>query len=324
VTVPSGDPRTAVADPADVVTDPTAIAGRTPWQLSWRRLRRDRVALAGAVVVVLMILAAICAPLLARLEGQDPYTYHIDLLDQNAGSRPSGSLGGISGAHWFGVEPLTGRDLFSIVVYGARTSLLIGLAATAVGMTIGTVVGMAAAYFGGWTDFVIGRVMDVMFGFPGLIFMISVGIIAPASFPRPLLLILVVGFFGWPTIGRVLRSQARSLVQRDFIEAARALGAGPGHIIFRQVLPNLVAPILVFATMSIPGTIGTEAALSFLGVGIPAPTPDWGRSISDAVAWIQSDVWYLLFPGGALFLVVLAFNLLGDGLRDALDPRTRR
>ncbi|HVX45007.1 MAG TPA: ABC transporter permease [Mycobacteriales bacterium] len=320
----------AGAEPPElaVEAEPTeregAVAGRSPWQIAWLRLRRDRVALAGGVVVLLYLVVAAAAPLIARIEGQSPYKYHTDLLDaQNAGL-PSGALGGISASHWFGVEPLTGRDLFAIVVYGARTSFLIGIAATFLAVILGVIVGMVSAYFSGWVDTLISRFMDVLFGFPGLIFMIALGIVAPPSFPRPLLLILVIGFFGFPYFGRVIRGQSLSLVEREFIDAARLLGAGPGHIVFKQLLPNLIAPIIVFTTLSIPGTIGTEAALSFLGVGIPAPTPDWGRTIFTAVSWFQSDLMYLLFPGGALFVAVLAFNVFGDGLRDALDPRSRR
>lgn len=310
--------------PTEIEARPTQVLGRSPWQLAWRRLRRDRLALLGGIIVLGFVVVAAAAPLLAWLAGEDPYTYHVDLLDSSAGNRPKGAFGGVSADHWFGVEPLTGRDLFSIVVYGARTSFLIGVAATAIAATIGAIAGMTAAYFGGWTDTIISRLMDVIFSFPGLIFMIAVGIIVPSSFPKPLLMILVIGFFGWPLFGRVIRAEAQSLVHREFVEAVRALGAGPGHIIFRQLLPNLLAPIIVLCTLSIPGTIGTLAALGFLGVGITAPTPDWGRTISAAVNWVQSDVWYLVFPGGAIFLAVLAFNLLGDGLRDALDPRTSR
>lgn len=300
------------------------IAGRSPWQISWFRLRRDRVAMTGGAIVLLFFVMAAAAPLLARIEGQNPYSYHINLLNGDAGGAPLGSLGGVSAAHWFGVEPTSGRDLFAIVVYGARTSFLIGIAATLLAVGIGTAVGLVAAYFGGWVDTVLGRFMDVMFGFPSLIFMISIGIIAPPSFPRPALLILVIGFFGFPYFGRVIRGQALSLVQREFVDAARSLGAGAGHIIMKQLLPNLLAPIIVFSTLSIPAMIGAEAALSFLGVGIPAPTPDWGRAINEAVNWFQTDLMYLLFPGGALFLAVLAFNLFGDGLRDAFDPRSGR
>ncbi|WAL69246.1 ABC transporter permease [Amycolatopsis cynarae] len=286
-----------------------------------RGLRRDRWAQASAAVIVLFALAAVAAPLLSALEGQDPYTYHTELLDRANGTG-AGVLGGISGDHWFGVEPLTGRDLFAIVVHGARTSFLIGLAATLVSAVIGVLLGAAAGYLGGRWDTVVSRATDVLLGFPQLIFMISLGAVAPAAIPRPVLLIVVIGLFGWPRVARVIRAQTLSLRDRDFVRAAKALGAGPGHVFRRELLPNLWAPVIVLATVSIPEKIGMEAALSFLGVGIAPPTPSWGRSISDAIGWVKTDPMFLIFPGAALFVATLAFNLLGDGLRDVLDPKT--
>jgi peptide/nickel transport system permease protein len=290
----------------------------TPRRL-WRRLARDRWALTGAVTVAAFLLVAAAAPLLTRLAGQDPYTYHITALDGSG--KPKGFGGGISAEHWFGVEPLTGRDLFAIVVYGARTSLLVGIAATAVAVLLGVLVGLTAGFFGGWYDKLASRGIDVLFGFPGLIFMIALGAIAPARFPRPVLVVLVIGFFGWPSIARVIRGQTMALKSRTFVVASTAMGARPGHVLVRQILPNLIATIIVFATILVPGMIGTEAALSFLGVGVPPPTPAWGRSIGEAISWVQTDPMFLIFPGAALFLATLAFNLFGDGLRDALDPR---
>jgi peptide/nickel transport system permease protein len=152
--------------------------------------------------------------------------------------------------------------------------------------------------------------------------MITLGAVVPASFPKSLLIIIVIGFFGWPSIARVIRGQTLTLRERNYVVAARASGAGSGHILFSELLPNLVATIIVFATISIPGKIGAEAALSFLGVGVPPPTPAWGRSIGEAINWISVDPMFLVFPGAALFLITLAFNIFGDGLRDVLDPRT--
>lgn len=313
-----------IAPPSTPPTSRTAVVGRTPWQLAWQRLRQDRWALAGGVVVVLFVLVAIFAPLLAALEGQDPYTYHTELLDPAQANGPRGFLGGISGSHWFGVEPLTGRDMFAIVVYGARTSFLIGVTASIVAVVLGTAVGLVAGLIGGFVDTLLGRIMDVVFSFPSLIFMIALTVIAPDWLPKPVLLIAIMGFFGWPTVGRVVRAQVLSLSRREFVDAARTLGARPAYIMVRELLPNVAAPIIVYSTILIPSMIGTEAALSYLGVGIPPPTPDWGRSISTAVEWVQADPMYLIFPGGALFLAVLAFNILGDGIRDALDPRLAR
>ena len=287
----------------------------------WARLRRDRLAVAGLVTIVFFLLVAIFAPLLSSLSGNDPYTYHLDALD--ASGAPAGFGGGISAEHWFGVEPLTGRDLFSIVVHGSRTSLVVGLGATVVAMLLGTVVGLVAGYFGGWVDTLASRVIDVMFGFPSLIFMIALGAIVPVSFPRVALLVLIIGFFGWASIARVVRGQVLSLRKQGYVRASTALGARHSHILFKQILPNLSATVVVFSTITIPATIGSEAALSFLGVGVAPPTPSWGRSIGDAVTWFSVTPMYLVFPGAALFLITLAFNVFGDGLRDALDPRSR-
>jgi peptide/nickel transport system permease protein len=291
-----------------------------------RRVRRDRSSRFGTVLVIVLVVVAAAAPLLAKLEGQDPYTYNIALLDPARGNAPVGMLGGVSAQHWFGVEPLTGRDLFAIVVLGLRTSLFIGVSSTVITTVIGTLVGISAAYFSGWYDAVVSRFLDFLFGFPALIFIVALSIIVPARFPRWLLLILALSVFSWAGLARLIRSQAMSLVTREFVEAARSVGSGGWHVITRELLPNLLGPVLVVATMSIPGFIGSEAALSFLGVGVPPPTPSLGRSISDCVVWVYSgtDPWYLLFPGAALFLIVLGFTVLGDGVREAFDVRLRR
>jgi peptide/nickel transport system permease protein len=286
-----------------------------------RRLLADRWAVVGGVVVLFFLAVAVAAPLLSSIEGHDPYTY--DLTTVSDSGEPLGFGGGISAEHWFGVEPMTGRDLFAVVVHGARTSFLVGFAATTLSVLIGVLVGITAGYFGGWYDRVVSRIIDVLFGFPWLVFVIALGAIAPARFPKQLLVILVIGLFGWPSIARVIRGQTLALKRRTFVVAATALGAGPGHLLRRQYLPNLWSTIIVYATMTVPGMIGAEAALSFLGVGVPPPTPAWGRTIGDAISWVQTDPMFLVFPGIALFLATLAFNLFGDGLRDALDPRTR-
>ncbi len=285
----------------------------------WSALRRDRAAMAGLVLVVLALVVAAFAPWIARINGNDPFTYHSVALAGDGS--PRGSFGGVSSQHWFGVEPLTGRDLYAIVVYGARTSILVGLSATVLEVTIGVLVGSSAALFGGWYDRLLSRVTDVLLGFPSLIFMIALSSFAPASIPRPVLIVGVIGLFGWPGIARVTRSQSLSLMQRNFVSASRAMGAGPWHVLREHILPGLSGTIIVFGTITIPANIGAEAALSFLGLGVPPPTPAWGRTIGTAVAWIATDPWYLLAPALALFIVTFAFNLVGDGLRDALDPR---
>jgi len=221
---------------------------------------------------------------------------------------------------------VSGRDLFAITVLGLRTSLFIAVVVTLITTVVGTLAGISAAYFGGWYDAVLSRLLDFLFGFPQLVFMIALGIVVPARFPRWLLLILVLSLFGWAGLARLIRNQARSLVAREFVEAARSVGSSGWMVITRELLPNLIGPVLVVATLAIPGYIGAEAALSFLGVGVPPPTPSLGRSISDSIAWVYTgaDPWFLLFPGTMLFFAVLGFTLLGDGVRDAFDVRLRR
>ena len=308
-----------VVDVARVSSEPPEFR---PARHPLRGLLGDRWAMTGGAIVLFFIVVAVAAPLLSSIEGHDPYTYDTKAL--NDSGQPLGFGGGIGGSHWFGVEPVTGRDLFAVVVHGARTSLLVGFAATVLAVLIGVLAGLTAGYFGGWYDQVMSRIIDVLFGFPWLVFVIAIGAIAPAGFPKQLLVILVIGLFGWPSIARVVRSQTLALKRRTFVVASAALGAGARHQLLRQYLPNLWSTIIVYATITVPGMIGAEAALSFLGVGVPPPTPAWGRSIGEAVSWVQTDPMFLVFPGAALFLVTFAFNLFGDGLRDALDPRTRR
>jgi len=304
------------------LTPPTPLgpaAPSTSRQLL-NRLRVDRAATLGAIIVALTTLVALFAPWITRAFGVDPYTYDLDALD--ASGLPLGRFGGISAAHPFGVEPQTGRDLFAIVVEGTRTSFSIGMGATVLSMVVAIALGVSAGYFGGWWDALVSRLTDITLGFPHLVFMIAVSAIVPATAPRVPIMILIIGILGWPSTARVLRSRALSLRSRTYVGASRAMGASQWHVVTRQILPGLVATIIVFTTLSIPGKITAEAALSFLGVGVSPPTPSWGRAIGSAVTWVSTDPWYLLFPGAALFLVTLAFNLFGDGLRDALDPRT--
>lgn len=308
--------------PTDAV-DLSARGGTASGRLDlFTQLRRDPWALAGLIVVAVFVLAAIFAPLITAINGQNPYDYNLHALDSSGA--PKGWGGGISWQHWFGVEPLTGRDLFSIVVYGGRLSLSVGVLATLVAVAIGVLVGLTAGYFGGWYDRVASRVVDVLLGFPALIFIIALTAVVSANFPRPVLIVLVMGFFSWPSVARVVRGQVLSLKQRTFVVASEAMGAGDGHVLWRQLLPNVGATIIVYATILVPSMIGFEAALSFLGVGVPPPTPSWGRAIGTSVQWFSTDPGYLVFPGGALFLITLGLNAFGDGLRDALDPRTSR
>ena len=307
----------------------TPIAGRSLSQIAWTRLKRDKVAMAGGVVVILLILVAIFAPLIVDALGHPPNEFHEDLVNPDL-QVPDGRFGGVNKDFLFGVEPVNGRDLFSRVVYGSRVSLLIAFLATLLSVVIGVTMGVVAGFLGGWVDSVIGRLMDIFLAFPLLVFAIALaGVIPNSAFGlsgdslKIGVLVFIIGFFSWPYIGRIIRGQTLSLREREFVDAARSLGAGSGYILRRELLPNLVAPILVYSTLLIPTNILFEAALAFLGVGIQPPTATWGGMMSDAGRWYQVDPWFLLPPGLAIFVTVLAFNLFGDGLRDALDPRTR-
>jgi peptide/nickel transport system permease protein len=307
------------------------IEGRSLGQIAWMRLRRDKVAMAGGIFVVFLILVAIFGPFVV----QNPDTLHPNLLNQTL-LTPNGRFGGISLAHPFGLDPQFGRDLLARVVIGARYSLLISFLATVLAVVIGVFFGLIAGYFGGWVDTLIARTMDIFLAFPLLVFAIAlVGVIpSSASFfgiqlsgntLRVSLLIFIIGFFSWPYMGRIIRGQTLSLREREFVDAARSLGARGPYILFHELLPNLVGPVLVYATLLIPTNILFEAALSYLGVGIIPPTPSWGEMLSDAVQnqWYGPDPMYMFIPGVAIFLTVMAFNLFGDGLRDALDPKSR-
>ncbi|NEA32175.1 ABC transporter permease [Streptomyces sp. SID13031] len=319
------------------------IEGRSLGQIAWARLKKDKIAVISAVVILLIIAVAIFAPLIVKINGFPPDQFNKlnddggPLLNTRDGGIPIGGLwgSGTSAQHWLGVEPQNGRDVFSRLVYGTRVSLLVALGGTIIAIVLGTVIGMVAGYFGGWVDTLLSRLMDIMLSFPSLLFVMALTPViadrgqALLGIPddnrlRLGVLMFVLGFFGWAYLARIVRGQTLSLREREFVEAARSLGASPGYVIFKQLLPNLIPTLLVYTTLLIPSNITAEAALSFLGVGIKEPTSSWGRMIADASAWIESNPLYLFFPGIALFITVLAFNLLGDSVRDALDPRAGR
>jgi peptide/nickel transport system permease protein len=306
-----------------------AIEGRSLGQIAWARFRRDKGAVAGGIVVILLIVIAIAAAILDATGVIDPLSYHQELIDPTFSS-PIGAFGGISLDHPLGVEPGNGRDLLARTMDGATNSLLIALLATLLSVIIGVVLGLVAGYFGKWVDTLISRIMDIFLAFPILLFAIALtGVVQDSAFGlsgywlHVAVLSFVIGFFNWPYIGRIIRGQALSLREREFVDAARSLGGRGGYILFKELLPNLVAPIIVYSTLLIPTNILFEAALSFLGVGFHPPTPSWGGMLSDAVHQYSVDPEFMVVPGVAIFITVLAFNLLGDGLRDALDPRTR-
>ncbi|WP_133915741.1 ABC transporter permease [Streptomyces sp. NBC_00582] len=328
---PTAEAAPSAAEEAAVATGGAkAVQGRSLGRIAWERLKRDKLALTGGIVVLLLVTVALLAPVITGLLDQDPNEYHENLIDPLFGT-PTGSLGGISGEHLLGVEPVNGRDIFARILYGARISLLVGFLSAVVAVILGTVLGILAGFFGGWIDSVISRVMDGLLAFPQLLFIIALVSVMPndllgltGSSVRVFVMILVIGFFGWPYIGRVVRGQTLSLREREYVEAARSLGAGRLYILFKELLPNLVAPIVVYTTMMIPTNILTEAALSFLGVGVKPPTASWGQMLSSAIDYYESDPMYMVVPGVAIFITVLAFNLFGDGVRDALDPKASR
>ena len=325
------EPGSTVADPEAVLAGSgPRIEGRSLGQIAWRRLKRDKIALAGAAFLVFLVLVAIFAPLIVKWLGWPPNEFHPELIDTEGGTLlPLGDFGGMSWEHLMGVEPQNGRDIFSRVVYGSRISLLIAFFATILSVAIGTTMGVTAGFFGGWVDALISRLMDMFLAFPLLVFALALaGVFPEEAFGlegntlRIVLLVFIIGFFNWPYIGRIVRGQTLSLRQREFVDASRSLGARRGYILKTELLPNLIAPILVYSTLLIPTNILFEAALSFLGVGVRPPTATWGGMLSDAVVYYTAPH-FMLWPGLAIFATVLAFNLFGDGLRDALDPRTR-
>jgi ABC-type dipeptide/oligopeptide/nickel transport system permease subunit len=375
-------------------SDAAAIAARSPLQLFWRRLRKDKVSLVALAFIVLLIFVAIFAPLIVKAVGARPpneqSTKYFDSFGSPSGPGPGKILG---------VDDL-GRDVFSRVLYGARISLEVAFIATALIVVIGVVIGMLAGYYRGWTDTVLSRSMDVMLAFPVLLLALGLGaacsfgkgcipvnydktglgvlgfavlgmafsvlrlvianrrvegkadpleasdyivrvlpwsvllitglfieLILPSSTPGIItpglpVVIFVISFAGWPYMARIIRGQVLSIREKEFVEAARSLGASDARILFRHILPNLVAPIIVYTTLLIPTNILFEAALSFLGIGVQPPTASWGSMISDATGIFDTAWWFMTFPGLALLLTVLSFNLIGDGLQDALNPRT--
>lgn len=304
------------------------IAARSPLQLFWRRLRRDKVALGALCFIAFVALVAILAGPISDLLGRpDPNTQRSDLLDDFG--QPSGP----TGENWFGVDQ-RGRDVFTRVLYGAQVSLKVALIATMLAVFIGVVVGLLAGYYRGWVDTLLSRTMDLMLAFPVLVLAMGIGVACAGRDgcdlgvftiePGLSVVIFVITISTWPYMARIVRGQVLSLREREFVEAARSLGASDRRIIFREILPNLVAPIIVYATVLVPQNILFEAALSFLGVGVDVNTPSWGQMIADAIDVFDIAWWFMTFPGLALLFTVLSFNIVGDGLQDALNPRTSR
>ncbi|HTZ43807.1 MAG TPA: ABC transporter permease [Jatrophihabitans sp.] len=326
---PSEDLRLTSSEAA-ASSDEPGIEGRSLRQLAWRRLKQDRIAMAGGILLLGIVLVAIFASQLNHLYGHEPAQFNSRLVSEES-EVPIGHFGGASGTHWLGVEPVNGRDVLSRLIAGARTSLVISSSATLMSLVLGTATGVVCAYYGGVVDAAMTFVYDILLTIPGLLLALALVSVLSQS-PEFLglsgeslnfgLVIFLLGFAGFPYLGRLVRGQVLSLREKEFVEAARTLGASDLRIVSHELMPNLLGPLLVWTSLTVPTYILAESALSYLGVGVQPPTASWGGMLSDAQSFYLADPMYLFCPGAGLFLTVLSFNLFGDGLRDALDPKS--
>lgn len=292
------------------------IEGRSQWQLTWRRLRSDKVSMIALAVIIIMVLLAITAPVFASITHHPP-----DAAFPNTGENAVGlPVGPFTNGFWLGSDG-TGRDLFIRILYGARISLFVGVVTTFIAACLGVSIGLMAGYFGGLIDTVLARLTDAVLAFPYVVLAIA---LAAVFGPSLTIIMVLITFFSWAGIARIVRGQTLSIKEKEYIEAARSIGAGPFRIMFLDILPNLMAPVLVVATLYIPAAVVFESTLSFLSLGIQPPTASWGNILAEATNFYQTSWWYVVFPALALLITTLAFNLLGDGIRDAMDPRTER
>jgi ABC-type dipeptide/oligopeptide/nickel transport system permease subunit len=301
---------TGLAQQGDI-SAAAAEAPRSPAKVTWRRFRRHKLAVVSSIFLLSLFVVAILAPVFAP---HDPNRQDLQLAQFGRPAAPQLS-------HPMGSDNL-GRDVLSRLIYGARVSLLVGFVATGVAIAIGTGLGALAGYAGKWTDMVIMRVADMMLAFPPLLFLMAALVAVPRT---PANIAIVIGIIGWMNVARLVRAEFLTLRTREYTEAARAIGVSPTSIMFRELLPNAMGPVIVAATLGIPTAILAESTLSFLGFGIQPPTASWGNMLQPAWAQMRDhDAWWMgLFPGLAIALSVLAFNFVGDGIRDALDPRSR-
>lgn len=319
-------------DPTDHPDAPVAVAGKSPGRLAYERFRKDKLTMFSFFVVALYFLAALAAPILVRAGVLDPEKSHQGLIKEGL---PTGRFGGISWDHPLGVEPGIGRDTLSRVWYGITFSLGISITATLLAVVLGVVLGIVSGASGGWVDAIIGRVIDLTLAFPQTLMLLALNTVAlafivevlnvPDGDPaRAFYVIVVLALFGWTSVARIVRGQVLSLREREFVAAAQLLGASKYRLYFKEILPNLWAPILVSFTLIMPAFVSAEAALSYLQVSIAPPTPTLGNVLRHALSFAETDPVYFFTPAILIALIVVCFNLLGDGLRDALDPKADR
>jgi ABC-type dipeptide/oligopeptide/nickel transport system permease subunit len=322
----AADVATVGAGPDLIELGEMPITTRSPLQLFWMRFREDKLALGALIFLFILILIAIFAKQVVSLSGAP----NPDVQD-SASLDIFGTATGPSSTHYFGVDQV-GRDVFSRTIYGAQVSMIVAFVATGLATIAGVVAGLLAGYFRGWTDTVISRSIDVLLAIPYLL--LAVGLASACSLGNGCLgglikpglgvVIFVISFTSWTYMARIIRGQTLSLREKEFVEAARSVGASDRRIIFREILPNLIAPIIVYASTLMPQVILYESALSFLGVGVKPPRSSWGQMIADATTTFSTAWWYMLFPGIALLLTVLAFNFVGDAMQDALNPKAKK
>jgi len=308
------------------------VTGRSPREIAWARFKRNRIGVYASVVSVVVLVLSLGAPIFARLFGVNPNTLNLTHLDVSG--IPTQAHGGISWSHPFGLLPGTGRDLLAQLLYGSRISFMVAILSTGLTLFIGLMLGIMGGYFRGRVDSTIGRVTDFLLSFPSFFMIVALSEpmvkriektgVAQGNGARVIFLVIFLSLFGWPYFSRIIRSQTLSLRERDFVTAAQAMGASSSRIIFKELLPSLWAPVIVFVSLSLPGYLAAESVYSFLGLGIQPPASTWGILLSNSTRFVTVFPQFFLIAAGSLVLVVLAFNLAGDALRDALDPRTER
>jgi len=321
--------------PVAVAPEEGAVAGQSPTKLAVGRFRHDKLSMIAFVIVAFYFLCAVSAPILVGLDVLKPEKFHQDLTDPTLGGLPIGDWGGASWDHPLGVEPSTGRDVLSRMWYGITFSLVIAISATIITVALGTVLGIIAGFTGGWVDAIVGRIIDLTLSFPQTLMLLALSgpmvlfLVNDLGVPQGdiangFYVVLVLGLFGWPVVARIVRGQVLSIREREFIDAARLLGASRRRLYFKEVLPNLWAPLLVQFTLLMPAYISAEAALNFLGVGIKPPTPTLGNLLSTSINYATTAPLFFFVPAFLIAIIVVSFNLLGDGIRDALDPKSAR